>query len=147
MIHQLPSTPETLWLRLLGRGNIQSQAIVELEALPLNHPYQKATLELVYNLRANLRINQDLDQDDRELVMRLEPLYQQDRARAIEEGKKEGEQRLVIRQLNRRFGEVDTSLIERIRGLSIEKLEELGEALLDFAVVADLEVWFNQQAR
>lgn len=121
---------------------------------PINHPYQKATLELVYNLRANLRINQDLDQDDRELVMRLEPLYQQDRARAIKEGKEEGkkegqqegEQRLVIRQLNRRFGEVDTSLIERVRGLSIEKLEELGEALLDFAVVADLEAWLNQQA-
>lgn len=90
--------------------------------------------------------------------MRLEPLYQQDRARAIEEGKQEGkeegkkegqqegEQRLVIRLLNRRFGEVDTSLIERVRGLSIEQLEELGEALLDFAVVADLEAWLNQQA-
>ncbi|MCM0591179.1 MAG: DUF4351 domain-containing protein [Gloeotrichia echinulata DVL01] len=162
VIHQLPQTPETLWLRLLARGTVQSQAIVELEALPLNHPYQKATLELVYNLRANLRINQDLDEDDTELVMRLEPLYQQDRARAIEEGKQEGkeegkkegkkegqqegEQRLVIRQLNRRFGEVDTSLIERVRGLSIEQLEELGEALLDFAVVADLEAWLNQQA-
>lgn len=86
--------------------------------------------------------------------MRLEPLYQQDRARAIEEGKEEGkqqgqqegEQRLVIRLLNRRFSEVDTSLIERVRGLSIEQLEELGEALLDFAVVADLEAWLNQQA-
>ena len=44
-IHQLPETPETLWLRLLGRGSVQSQAIVELQALPLNYPYQKATLE------------------------------------------------------------------------------------------------------
>lgn len=70
-IHQLPQTPETLWLRLLGRGSVQSQAIVELQALPLNHPYQKATLELVYNLRENLRVNQELETDDRELIMRL----------------------------------------------------------------------------
>jgi hypothetical protein len=33
-IHQLPLTPETLWLRVLGRGRVQEQAIVELQALP-----------------------------------------------------------------------------------------------------------------
>jgi hypothetical protein len=140
-IHQLPQTPETLWLRLLGRGSVQSQAIVELQALPLNHPYQKATLELVYNLRENLRVNQELEEDDRELIMRLEPLYQRDREQAIQSG----EQRLIIRQLNRRIGEINASLIERIKGLSIEQLENLGEALLDFSNVADLETWLNQQ--
>ncbi len=140
-VHQLPQTPETLWLRLLGRGSVQSQAIVELQALPLNYPYQKATLELVYNLRENLRVNQELEEDDRELIMRLEPLYQRDREQAIQSG----EQRLIIRQLNRRIGETNASLIEQIKGLSIEQLENLGEALLDFSSVADLETWLNQQ--
>ncbi|MGH1393534.1 MAG: DUF4351 domain-containing protein [Trichormus sp.] len=144
-IHQLPQTPETLWLRLLGRGNIQSQAIMELQTLPLNHPYQKATLELVYNLRENLRINQELETDDRELVMRLEPLYQRDREQAIWEGNKQGEERLVLRLLNRRLGEINQSLIESIQRLSIEQLENLGEALLDFSNIADLETWLNQQ--
>ncbi|MFN6462688.1 MAG: DUF4351 domain-containing protein [Nostoc sp. DedVER02] len=148
-IHQLPQIPETLWLRLLGRGSVQSQAIIELQALPLNHPYQKATLELVYNLRENLRVNQELEADDRELVMRLEPLYQRDREQAKQEGRlegrQEGEQHLIIRLLNRRVGEIKESLIERIKGLSIEQLENLGEALLDFSNVADLEAWFNQQ--
>lgn len=144
-IHQLPQIPETLWLRLLGRGSVQSQAIIELQALPLNHPYQKATLELVYNLRENLRVNQELETDDRELVMRLEPLYQRDREQAKQEGRQEGEQHLIIRQINRRIGEINESLIERIKGLSIEQLETLGEALLDFSNVADLEAWLNQQ--
>lgn len=27
VIHQLPRIPETLWLRLLGKGNVQKQAI------------------------------------------------------------------------------------------------------------------------
>jgi Domain of unknown function (DUF4351) len=155
-IHQLPPIPETLWLRLLGRGSVQSQAIVELQALPLNHPYQKTTLELVYNLRENLRVNQQLEADDRELIMRLEPLYQRDREQAKQEGlqqglqqgrqegRQEGEQDLILRLINRRIGEIDASLIERIKGLSIEQLENLGEALLEFSNVADLEIWLNQ---
>jgi len=32
-IHQLPNTPETLFLRVLGRGKVQRQAVEELEAL------------------------------------------------------------------------------------------------------------------
>lgn len=149
-IHQLPQTPETLWLRLLGRGSVQSQAIIELQALPLDHPYQKATLELVYNLRENLKVNQELEADDRELIMRLEPLYQRNREQAKEEGRQEGrqegEQQLIIRLLNRRIGKIDALLIERIAGLSIEQLENLGEALLDFSSVADLETWLTQQS-
>jgi hypothetical protein len=113
-IHQLPRTPETLWLRLLGRGTVQEQAIIELRTLPLNHPYQKATLELVYNLRQNLRINQQLDTDDTELIMRLEPLYQQDRELAKLEGKQEGGQevgREIIENLLKvRFGTLDDRL-------------------------------------
>ncbi|MEH2118882.1 DUF4351 domain-containing protein [Nostoc sp.] len=145
-IHQLPQTPETLWLRLLGRGSVQSQAIIELQGLPLDYPYQKETLELVYNLRENLRVNQELEADDKELIMRLEPLYQRDREQAIQEGNKQGEQRLVLRLLNRRIGEIDTSLLEQVKVLSLEQLENLGEALLDFSSVADLETWLNQQS-
>ncbi|MFN4844958.1 MAG: DUF4351 domain-containing protein [Dolichospermum sp.] len=154
VIHQLPQTPETLWLRLLGRGSVQSQAIIELQALPLDHPYQKTTLELVYNLRENLRVNQKLETDDRELIMRLEPLYQRNREQAKEEGrqegrqegKQEGEKNLILRLLHRRIGEIDALLIERITGLSIEQLENLGEALLDFSSVADLEAWLTQHS-
>ncbi|MHC5743304.1 MAG: DUF4351 domain-containing protein [Nostoc sp.] len=82
--------------------------------------------------------------------MRLEPLYQRNREQAKEEGRQEGRQEgkqdLILRLLNRRIGEVDTSLIGRIKGLSIEQLENLGEALLDFSSVADLETWLNQQS-
>ncbi|MDZ8083032.1 MAG: DUF4351 domain-containing protein [Nostoc sp. SerVER01] len=77
--------------------------------------------------------------------MRLEPLYQKDREQAKEEGRQEGKQDLILRQLNRRIGEMDALLIERIKGLSIEQLENLGEALLYFSNVADLETWLNQQ--
>ena len=122
VIHRLPRTPETLWLRLLGRGSVQEQAIIELQALPLNHPYQQATLELVSNLRENLRINEELEDDDRELVMRLEPLYQQAREQAKQEGrqegrqegkqegKQEGRQEIIENLLQVRFGTLDEEL-------------------------------------
>ncbi|WP_407882931.1 hypothetical protein, partial [Scytonema sp. NUACC26] len=54
VIHQLPPTQETLWLRMLGRGTVQRQAIDELEALPVTHPFRQATLELLYTLRQHL---------------------------------------------------------------------------------------------
>jgi hypothetical protein len=91
-------------------------------------------------------MTQNTEEDDRELVMRLAPLYQQDREQAIQEGNKQGEQRLIIRQLNRRYGEIDSSLVEQVRGLSIEQLEALGEALLDFSEISDLEAWLDTQA-
>lgn len=53
--------------------------------------------------------------------------------------------KLISRQLNRRFGEIDSQLIERVRRLSAEQLENLGEALLDFSEVADLVTWLDQQ--
>jgi predicted transposase YdaD len=78
--------------------------------------------------------------------MRLEPLYQRNREQAKEEGRQEGQQDLILRLLNRRIGEIDALLIGQIQGLSLEQLENLGEALLDFSNVADLETWLNQQS-
>ena len=109
-IHQLPLTPETLWLRLLGRGSVQERAILELQALPSNQPYQQATLELVYNLRENLRINQQLEKDDRKLIMRLEPIYQRNREQAKLEGRQEGERLVVENLLQVRFGSLNDEL-------------------------------------
>jgi len=60
-------------------------------------------------------------------------------------GELRGEQRMIIRQLNRRFGEIDTSLTNRIKTLKIEQLEDLAEAFLNFSQISDLLVWLNQQ--
>jgi Domain of unknown function (DUF4351) len=43
----------------------------------------------------------------------------------------------------RRFGTVAPALETKIHNLSLTQLEELGEALLDFSQVADLEDWLN----
>ncbi|MBN3888260.1 MAG: DUF4351 domain-containing protein [Nostoc sp. JL31] len=53
--------------------------------------------------------------------------------------------KLISRQLKRRFGDIDGSLVEQVRNLSAEQLEELGEELLDFSEMADLIAWLEQQ--
>ena len=51
---------------------------------------------------------------------------------------------LVLRQLNRRIGQVATSIESQVRQLSVEQLENLGEALLDFQNETDLLNWLSQ---
>ncbi|MDZ8090578.1 MAG: DUF4351 domain-containing protein [Nostoc sp. DedQUE05] len=51
--------------------------------------------------------------------------------------------KLISRQLKRRFDDIDVSLVEQVRNLSAEQLEELGEELLDFSEVADLIAWLE----
>jgi predicted transposase YdaD len=48
-----------------------------------------------------------------------------------------GEKSLVFRLLNRRVGELPQDVRSRIESLPLEQLENLGEALLDFASMAD----------
>ena len=58
-INRLPTTPETLWLRILGKGKTQQQAISELLALPREHPLRSNTLELIYSWRITLEMKVD----------------------------------------------------------------------------------------
>jgi predicted transposase YdaD len=63
--------------------------------------------------------------------------------RAIREAKEEGERKVILRQLKRRVGNIPDALLSEIQGLSVEQLEALGDALLDFSTLADLEGWLQ----
>ncbi|MFM7353993.1 MAG: DUF4351 domain-containing protein, partial [Microcystis aeruginosa] len=55
----------------------------------------------------------------------------------------QGEAYLLLRQLQRRFGEIPQNLEEIIRNLPVERLEDLGLALLDFDTLTDLDNWLH----
>jgi predicted transposase YdaD len=91
--------------------------------------------------------------------MRLAPLYQQDREQAVQEGRVQGieqgraegieqgrqrEANLILRLLERRFGEIPQNLTDIIRELPIEKLENLGGTLLDLESLSDLAGWLER---
>jgi hypothetical protein len=51
----------------------------------------------------------------------------------------------VQRLLTRRFGDLQEPIAVQISGLSIDQLEALGEALLDFTTIDDLTQWLKTQ--
>ena len=79
--------------------------------------------------------------------------------RVYQEAKEEGRQaeatNLLLRQLSKRFGklssggkyELPVRYIESINRLTIAQLEDLGEALLDFGDINDLEQWLKSHIK
>ena len=147
-VHQLPDNPETLWFRILGRGKVQEKAIKELKSLPLESTLRNNTLELVYEMLSLLeaRQKQQLDQEDKELVMQLSTIYleklenatqqgiEQGIERGIEQGierGKKGERRVMIESLLRiRFGSIDEEISRIIEPLTALSPEEFTPLLL-----------------
>ena len=62
-------------------------------------------------------------------------------AEGIIQGITQGKESLVERQLRRRLGSVSADVSARLDQLSPEQLDDLGEALLDFSGLSDLEQW------
>jgi predicted transposase/invertase (TIGR01784 family) len=74
-------------------------------------------------------------------------VYQEAKAEGKAEEREIGLQReraLVLKQLNRKLGNLSTQLQSEVSALSIDNIESLGEALLDFNSIADLESWLSQ---
>jgi hypothetical protein len=66
----------------------------------------------------------------------------------IEQGIERGltrEKELVLRQLKRKLGQITPELEIQIKALDIDKVELLGEDLLDFSTVDDLKGWLVSQ--
>lgn len=78
-------------------------------------------------------------------------VYQEIKQEGIQEGEQRGRvegreveaRSLILRQLNRRVGELPHQVRQRVESLALEQLENLGEALLDFTSMADLHAWLE----
>lgn len=79
----------------------------------------------------------------REGMMRESVIYQDIIREGRQEGRQEEGRSLILRQLTRRVGELPQPWRDRVNSLSLEQLENLGEALLDFQGMEDLETWWR----
>jgi hypothetical protein len=135
-INQIPNTEDTIWLRILGRGETQQQALTEVLSFNQTDPRRLSILKLLATWKINLELSGELEQ---ELIMVLSQAYleweQQTELR--------GKQSLVLRLLNRRIGVIAPETEAKVRELPLSKLEELGEALLDFSQFSDLNQWLG----
>jgi predicted transposase YdaD len=77
--------------------------------------------------------------------MQLSPAYIKWREETIQEGRQEGEARLVLRLLTRQLGELSLEAQSQIQSLSLSQLDALGDVLLDFSRLSDLEDWLRSR--
>jgi Domain of unknown function (DUF4351) len=128
VIHQLPKTPATLWFRLLGRDRVQSEAIAEVAALDPNHPFRQNALDWLGNLKVILESRENLEPEERNLMMQLSPLYlekiQAAQQEAEERGKAIGEAR------GEAIGEARGEAIGEARGEARGELKEAQTLIL-----------------
>ncbi len=157
-INQLPITEDTLWIRLLGKGKVQHQAIDTILDFAVEDPHRLSVLQLLVTWKISLEITEAVEQEDRKLMATLSKAYQeweqrttqrgiqQGLERGLEQGLEQGaarEVRFILRLLTRRLNHMPTPAIQRIEQLSLEQLEALGEALLDFSGIDALEAWLR----
>ena len=65
--------------------------------------------------------------------------------RYVEQRIQEAVASLLMSQLARCFGQLDGARKAIISGLSVTELEQLGEDLLTFRYLTDLDEWFHSQ--
>jgi len=124
-----------------------AESVAKIEEIEIKRDIVACT-EILAGLRFEKKLISQLLRED---IMRESVIYQDILQKGEEKGRKEGEkrgeqqgeQRTIIRQLNRRFGELDSSLVDRIKTLNIEKLDNLADALLDFSNINNLVNWLN----
>ena len=125
-----------------------NQDIVELLETVLLSKFSKLTrqeIETMFSLSdiKQTRVYQDAKQEGRQ-EGRQEGIQE-----GIQEGRQEGRQneakRLLLRLLSKRFGKLTDRQTLLISSLDFEELEELGEALLDFVSLVDLDNWLAEK--
>ena len=109
------------------------------------------TLSAVPEIEKAFRIAREDNFTQEELKeLEKQELWIQDQQIAIEIAReqvtKTAQLSLILRQLVRRLGTIQPETENSIRQLSVEELENLGEAVLDFNHPSDLTVWLQANA-
>ena len=114
---RLPPTLDTLWLRLLGRGETQRKAVVELLALPPGHDVRALAEREVVRWRMETSRSGRLGRRELEAMMNTEHLVEEWQRQILlkgrEEGQAEGMSTALKLVLEQRFGRLP-SRVERL---------------------------------
>jgi predicted transposase YdaD len=101
---------------------------------------QESNLTAATGILAGLELNQTIIRRlIRSDIMQESVIYQEILREGEARGRTDEGKALITRLLTRKFGNLAPELLSRVNQLSIEQLESLGEALLDFNSIADLD--------
>jgi predicted transposase YdaD len=123
--------------------DLLSQVAIKVAKIEERHERQDTAgyTEILAGLRFEKSLIRQLLSED---IMQESVIYQD----ILHKGEQKGEQqeafRFLNRQLNRKFGSIDPSIVNRIQALSTEELEVLGEEFLGFTDVSALMAWLDR---
>jgi predicted transposase/invertase (TIGR01784 family) len=81
-----------------------------------------------------------IDSKEADAIMQITTSWhEKGRTEGRMEGRTEGQAQLVLRQLKKLFGEVPADVEEKIKAMRAERIEQLGEALLDVKTIEELK--------
>lgn len=136
------------------KASVSAQVVGELEQI--TDPREQSNLGAATSILAGLELEeQTIRQLMRSPVMRESTMYQsilrEGRAEGLEQGMQQGliqgrtagERAILIKLLTRKLGSLSPEVTAKVSALSLERLEALAEALLDFTSVGDLESWLG----
>jgi Domain of unknown function (DUF4351) len=116
-----------------------------------NHPRRGQILRLLASWKVTIEIDGFLDSDEQEDFMALSQAFldweQQTKAEAqvqgVIQGMIQGEQTIVLRLLNRKFGALPQSIHQQVMALDSTLLGSLTDAALDFNSIDALGSWLQ----
>ena len=144
--------PGLLPLAVLGSSEDRTQTLREVSSLidNIQDTREQSNIAAATSLLAGLVLEKEVIQQIlREEIMQESVIYQDIKEKGIKQGLEQGLQQglqqgqaiLILRQLKRRLGALESRDETRIKELSLEQLEALGDALLDFSHRDDLLTW------
>lgn len=68
---------------------------------------------------------------------------EKERLEGLREGRQEGQVALILLLLTKKFGLLSEDLATRIKGLDSKHLTALGEAILDFTSIEEVNGWLR----
>lgn len=132
------------------RARVQLECLRMIATLRLD----KARMQLISGfVNTYLRLSSEEEAQFRQELATIKPAEQEQVMRIVtswmeqglEQGRRQGILEIVLRLLQRRFGLLELPIREEIGKLSLEQLEQLGDALLNFTNLDDLSLFLNTQ--
>jgi hypothetical protein len=133
----LPETAETLWLRLLGRGQVQARAMLAVADLPDSEPLRDATMRLLLAWQQGLPPTEEQNLEQRAMRANLEKVYERWEQKTLAKGRVEGKAE------GKAEGQAEGKAEGKAEGIA----EGKAEALLLLLRVRGLTVSASQRAR
>jgi predicted transposase/invertase (TIGR01784 family) len=153
LLHQDDLSPNLALLRLIVTPKDQAGLAARkiLNSVSTEAEFQ-LKLDLVESILVNKFTQLTLEEIQKMLNLKEADItqtrfYQEVLEIGEKKGLQQGEANLTIRQLKRRCGNLTAIQEQKVRSLSISQLESLGEALLDFQNMSDLENWLQDNRR